>query len=168
MDNADINELNQLLYLWVTMIIMILGAIGTLITVLVTARKTSIEATNLKNQQKLSENKQQKILDQFSTNGGSTMKDAVNRVEKKLTDILLEQSGMKKDIGRLADVDNIDREISSKESDRFFNLLESTQTQIRETQKQISSHIQEVPKILKDSQELTLKLLEDRKNDTKQ
>jgi len=88
------------------------------------------------------------------------MKDAVDLVNREIAAVRNDLGGMRKDVGRLAEVDILDRETSAKENERFYTALSTAQKSIDTVQTSIEVHIKEVPVILQKHQEDTIKLIE--------
>lgn len=133
--------------------VLFLGAIGTIITVKAQAKKTYAETDMIKAQQAQLHKGQEQIQAQFVNNGGSTLKDAVDLIKREVAATRSELAGIRKDVGRLAEVDVLDREISAKDNERFYKA-------IGEVQQELIGHIKEVPDLLKKHQEDTIKMIE--------
>ncbi len=152
-------------------IVALLGAIGLFWKQLFEAKKSNAEALELRYKTKAIQDSQTKILSEFQNNGGSTMKDSVDlikkdnakvvesiaRIEELLNNTNKDIRGLKRDIGRLGDVDVLDRQEAEKEHSRFYELIETLQ-------KQLIAHIDEVPIVIQKAQEDTLKRLEEKRN----
>ena len=141
------------------LIISVMTAIGALITVVVNAKKTATETKVLQEQQHDLKEGQNKVLAQFKNNGGSTMKDATDKIEVLLHETRADIRGMQKDIGRLAEVDMEDRQRAVREHERIYEAIAEVRNEVQE-------HIKEVPLVLKKSQEETIRMIQEIRNET--
>lgn len=163
--------------LWVTLSITVATTLGVLITQIVNARKTMVETKSLQQKQNTLAEGQEQILGQFKNNGGSTLKDAnddLKAVTARIEKILEENSkaisdmqelqhetrsdiqGIRRDAGRLADVDMEDRQRAVREHAEIVRLID-------ENRKDLSSHIAEVPGVINQIKEDILKAIEEKK-----
>lgn len=124
------------------------------------AQKTNAEAQEIRKHQK-------EVLDQFKTNGGSTMKDATDRIEtdlkefskrmdSQLKNIRGEMSFQRREILRLAEVDDNDREATNelnKELKRGMSSIE----------RNLQNHIDDVPNVITKVKTQVLETLNDEK-----
>lgn len=100
---------------------LILGAVGVLVTSLAASMKVLAEISEIRARVEQSEQSRDQTLkvatqarDELKNNGGSTVKDAVDRIEKQIDLVREDVRGMKRDVGRLAEVDAEDREVAAE------------------------------------------------------
>lgn len=101
--------------------------------------------------------KQRAVLDQFKNNGGSSLKDATDRIEISLETIRGELSFQRREILRLAEVDDRDREMASETHKDLKKSLDSINKNLKE-------HIDDTPNVVSKAQTEVLAILEKRKN----
>lgn len=149
----------------VPLIVSILTAVGALVAVIVNAQKTRAETKALSkalgSKQEQLHQGQQKVLAQFQNNGGSTMKDSTDEIKSLIRDTQQDLRGIRRDIGRLSEIDMEDRQRAVREHERFYTVLS-------DLKKDLEEHIDDVPKVLKKHQEETLKLLEEQNHESEQ
>ncbi len=142
----QVDDVTVVFIAWTPHIVLLLGAIGTIITVRAQASKTRAETDMIKEQQEQLHIGQKNIQAQFVNNGGSTMKDSIDDIRKEL-------SVIRSEMGRLSEVDILDRTYATKEHERFY-------MEIKDLQSELIGHIKEVPDKLKTHQEDTVKMIE--------
>lgn len=134
---------------WATIIVAILGALGLFIVNIYQAFKTRAETKEISR-------KQRDVLDQFKNDGGASLKDATDRIEAQLKTIRGELSFQRREILRLAEVDDQDREFAGEVHKDLKKGLESIQ-------KSLADHIADTPKVISKAQDEVLKMFEKRK-----
>ena len=150
---------------WAAIIAVILGALGLFIANLFQAIKTRAEAHKTRAETGEIMKHQKEVLDQFKNNGGSTMKDATDRIEQNLKDvsgrleaslrtIRCELAFQRRETLRLAEVDDQDRELANeiyKDMRRLMGNLDQD----------LKRHIEDVPNVI--SKEYILETLNEEK-----
>lgn len=159
----DARALYEITALWIGLILAVLASIGAFITTIVNVKKTSAETRKLTaNQLDLHAGQgeiketQEQVLAQFKNNGGSTLKDSTDKIEELIHETRSDLRGIRRDIGRLSDVDKEDRDRAVRENEKIYAI-------IAENQNELKRHIDEVPVILEKHQKETLKFIEEKK-----
>ena len=127
---------------------LMIGAVAGFITTAVGVLKTLAEVADIRAKVDRAESVRASTLtaaeqarDELRPNGGSTVKDAVNRIERHLEEGLSavrddiglvreDVRGAKRDIGRLADADQADRDAASKAHDQIHRRIDQTRHDI--------------------------------------
>lgn len=147
---------------WVAIITAVLGAFGLFIANLFQAMKARAEAQKTREEAKEISKRQEAVLSQFKNNGGSSMKDATDRIEAQLKTIRGELGFQRREILRLAEVDDQDRELTNeiyKDIQKSFGKIETD----------LKNHIDDTPNVVDRAQKEVLDILKKRKQDaTKQ
>lgn len=162
------NNLYEQVSFWLPLIILALGAIGTFITSIVNSRKTSAEVRAMKQQQTELRDGQDTVLYHLQNDSGNSMKDKVDKIDdvveavskieavvEQLHETRSDIRGIRRDVGRLAEVDIIDRQNAAKEHERFYAV-------IADLQDQLVKHVNAVPDVIKRAQEEAFAELEKR------
>ena len=137
---------------WAAIIAVVLGALGLFIANLFQAIKTRAEAKKTRAEAEQISKHQQEVLDQFKNNGGSTMKDATDRIEQNLKDvsgrleaqlrtIRGELGFQRREILRLAEVDDQDRELANEGLKDMRRLMGNIEADLKR-------HVDDVPNVL--------------------
>lgn len=147
---------------WSAIIAAVLGAFGLFIANLFQAMKARAEAQKTREEAKEISKRQEAVLSQFKNNGGSSMKDATDRIEAQLKTIRGELGFQRREILRLAEVDDQDRELTNeiyKDIQKSFGKIETD----------LKNHIDDTPNVVDRAQKEVLDILKKRKQDaTKQ
>lgn len=158
---------------WAAIITAVLGAFGLFIANLFQAMKARAEAQKTREEAKEINKRQEALLSQFKNNGGSSMKDATDRIESQLTEtfnrieaqlktIRGELGFQRREILRLAEVDDQDRELTNeiyKDIRKSFGKIETD----------LKNHIDDTPNVVDKAKKEVLDTVEKRKKDaTKQ
>lgn len=158
---------------WAAIIVAVLGAFGLFIANLFQAMKARAEAQKTREEAKEISKRQEAVLSQFKNNGGSSIKDATdrienqliessNRIEAQLKTIRGELGFQRREILRLAEVDDQDREFANEIHKDIRKSLEKIEIDLK-------SHIDDTPNVVGRAQKEVLDILEKRKQDaTKQ
>lgn len=150
--------------LWVPIIVLLLGAIGTFGVSVGTMIKLREEAKTLKADQK-------KVLHQVTNNSGTSMKDkvdslvvSVDQVSNLTKRIDSEVSGIKKDVGRLTDMDVVDRQASindKAETNKAFDKLHGYLSDFDKELAKIRDDLKKIDKKIVDHVESADKMFDD-------
>lgn len=154
---------------WAAIIVAVLGAFGLFIANLFQAMKSRAEAQKTREEAKEISKRQEAVLNQFKKNGGSSMKDATdrieiqlaeisNRIETQLQTIRGELGFQRREILRLAEVDDQDRELANEIHKDIRKSLGKIETDLK-------SHIDDTPSVVSKAQKEVLDILEKRKED---
>lgn len=137
---------------WAGIITVVLGAFGLFIANLSQAIKARAEAQKTREETEEIKKRQQQVLDQFKNNGGASMKDATDRIEThlmeitdrieaQLTTIRGELGFQRREILRLAEVDDQDRELANE-------IHKDIRSSLGKIEVDLKTHIAEVPNTL--------------------
>lgn len=154
---------------WTAIIVAILGAFGLFIANLVQVIKARAEAQKTRAEALEIGKRQQQVLDQFQNNGGSTLKDATDRIETHLMEstgrlesqlktIRSELGFQRREILRLAEVDDQDRELANEVHRDIRNTL-------GDIRKDLKDHMDDTPNVVSRAQKEVLDILEKRNQD---
>lgn len=154
---------------WVAIFVTVLGAFGLFIANLAQIIKTKAEAKKTRAETEEIKKRQQSVLDQFQNNGGSTLKDATDRIEDHLKETAASLNGQleiirgelgfqRREILRLAEVDDKDRELASEVHREIRN-------GIGEIKNTLTDHINDTPNIIAIAQKEVFDTLEKRERD---
>ena len=149
---------------WTAIIVAILGAFGLFIANLVQAIKARADAQKTRAEAQEIRIRQQAVLDQFSNNGGATMKDATDRIEIQITEttghleaqlktIRSELGFQRREILRLAEVDDQDRELANE-------MHKDIKKSLGEIKQDLKAHIDDTPNVVSKVQKEVLEILE--------
>lgn len=149
---------------WAAIIVAVLGAFGLFIANLFQAMKARAEAQKTREETKEISKRQEAVLSQFKNNGGSSMKDATDRIESQLTEtsnrieaqlktIRGELGFQRREILRLAEVDDQDRELANEVHKDIRRIMSSIEQDLKR-------HIDEVPNVLSNVKKDIIETLE--------
>lgn len=141
----------------------VLGAFGLFIANLFQAIKAKAEAQKTRAEAAEIKKNQKQVLDQFKNNGGSTLKDATDRIEENLKDatgrleaqlrtIRGELGFQRREIIRLAEVDVQDRELAHEVHKDLKRLMVNVEDDLKK-------HITSLPVVLENTKTEILKSL---------
>ena len=147
---------------WVAIITAVLGGFGLFIANLFQAMKARAEAQKTREEAKEISKHQEAVLSQFKNNGGSSMKDATDRIEAQLKTIRGELGFQRREILRLAEVDDQDRELTNE-------IYKDIQKSFVKIETDLKNHIDNTSNAVDRVQKEVLDILKKRKQDaTKQ
>jgi uncharacterized protein (DUF885 family) len=137
---------------WAAIVAVILGAFGLFIANLFQAMKARAEAQKTNAEAQEIRKHQKEVLAQFENNGGSTLKDATDRIEQNLKDvsgrleaqlrtIRGELGFQRREILRLAEVDDQDRDLTNEAQREIKKLMSGIQEDLKR-------HVDDVPNVL--------------------